>query len=106
MLDDKNEVYKVLKNMTLEEFASIFNTTNKIEAVENVKKEDNKVLYTINELIEKYPFFTRYNINKAIQSDGLPYCLIGNKRMFSKEEIDRWLEKETSSKKEKRRYNI
>lgn len=106
----KKEIYNTLKNMTLEELASIFNHSeekNKIsENVEILNKEDSKVLYTINELIEKYPFFTRYNINKAIQKDGLPYCVIGNKRMFNKEEIDKWLEKETKPKKEKIKYDI
>lgn len=106
----KKEIYNTLKNMTLEELASIFNHSeeeNKIsENIEILNKEDSKVLYTINELIEKYPFFTRYNINKAIQKDGLPYCVIGNKRMFNKEEIDKWLEKETRPKKEKIKYDI
>lgn len=111
MLKEKEEVVKTLKNMTLEEFASIFNTTKKVEVVKNVEdivEIDSKVLYTVNELLEKYPFFTRYNLNKAIQKDGLPYCFIGNKRMFNKEEIDKWLEKETKPKKEKEKvkYDI
>ena len=109
MLKDKEEVYKVLKNMTLEELANVFKPTNKVEVVETIEKienENKKVLYTVNELLEKYPFFTRYNLNKAIQRDGLPYCFIGNKRMFSKEEIEKWLEKETKPKKEKVKYEI
>lgn len=111
MLKDKEEVYKTLKNMTLEELANVFNSTNKVEVIEKVEKiqiDDNKVLYTVNELLEKYPFFTRYNLNKAIQRDGLPCCFIGNKRMFSKEEIEKWLEKETKPKKEKEKvkYDI
>lgn len=109
MLNNKSEIYAAVKNMTLEELASIFTPTKKIETVEHIdktEKTDSKILYTINELIENYPFFTRYNINKAIQNDGLPYCFIGNKRMFSKNEIDKWLEKETSQKKEKLKYDI
>ena len=97
-------------SMTLEELLSIFichereNKAN--ENIETLNKKEDKVLYTINELIEKYPFFTRYNINKAIQNDGLPYCFIGNKRMFNKEEVDKWIEKETKPKKEKIKYDI
>ena len=106
----KNEIYNTIKNMTLEELISIFNCQekqNKInEDIQIINQDNSKILYTINELIEKYPFFTRYNINQAIQKDGLPYCLIGNKRMFNKEEIDKWLEKETKPKKEKFKYDI
>lgn len=106
----KNEIYNTIKNMTLEELISIFNCQekeNKInEDIQMINQDNSKILYTINELIEKYPFFTRYNINQAIQKDGLPYCLIGNKRMFNKEEIDKWLEKETKPKKDKVKYDI
>jgi len=106
----KNEIYNTIKNMTLGELISIFNCQekqNKInEDIQIINQDNSKILYTINELIEKYPFFTRYNINQAIQKDGLPYCLIGNKRMFNKEEIDKWLEKETKPKKEKFKYDI
>lgn len=106
----KSEIYNTLKSMTLEELLSIFichEKENKVnDNIETLNKKEDKVLYTINELIEKYPFFTRYNINKAIQNDGLPYCFIGNKRMFNKEEVDKWIEKETKPKKEKIKYDI
>lgn len=106
----KSEIYNTLRKMTLEELASMFCCSEEKAVVnENMNisnKAERKVLYTVNELIEKYPFFTRYNINKAIQNDGLPYCFIGNKRMFDKEEIDKWLEKETKPKKEKIKYDI
>ena len=113
----KNEIYSAIKNMTLGELLSIFNCNEEEKIIkekeqkvnENIQvfnQEDTKVLYTVNDLIEKYPFFTRYNINKAIQNEGLPYCTIGNKRMFNKEEIDKWIEKETKPKKEKVKYEI
>lgn len=106
----KNEIYSAIKNMTLEELISIFNYQEKEnktnEDIQVFNQEENKVLYTVSELIEKYPFFTRYNINKAIQKDGLPYCFIGNKRMFNKEEIEKWIEKETKPKKERVKYDI
>lgn len=110
MKNENNDyLYKTLKNMTLEELVSIFKTSNQIGPIrieEKINTEDSMVLYTINELIDKYPFFTRYNINKAIENGGLPYCFIGNKRMFNKEEIEKWLEKETKPKKEKIKYDI
>lgn len=83
MISNKEELYDILKKMTLEEFATAINGS---KTVKSDKEECNlqnhyrvKTLYTINELIEKYPFFTRYNINKAIQNDDLPYCSIGKK---------------------------
>lgn len=109
---NNNDVCQALKKMTLEEFANILSSYNEMrisnekmtnEIQENINK---KILYTIDELIEQYPFFTRYNINKAIQKDGLPYFTIGNKRMFNKEEIEKWLDKESKTKKEKQKYEI
>ena len=110
MISNKEELYDILKRMTLEEFATAINGS---KTVKTDKEECNlqshyrvKTLYTINELIEKYPFFTRYNINKAIQNDDLPYCSIGKKRMFSKSEVEKWLEKNMCTKKENQKYKI
>ena len=93
-MDNEKDICMALKKMTLEEFANILNSYNEINANNNKKKEINeqtskKILYTIDELIEEYPFFTRYNINKAIQNTGLPYLVIGNKKMFNKEEVEK-----------------
>lgn len=110
-MSTNNDVYQTLKKMTLEEFAQILsgysemkNTNEKV--IEKYQEESKKILYTIDELIEKYPFFTRYNINKAIQKNGLPYFTIGNKRMFSKDEVEKWLDKESKLKKDKTKYDI
>lgn len=110
-MDNEKDICKALKKMTLEEFANILNSYNEMNANNNRKEEikeqtPKKILYTIDELIEEYPFFTRYNINKAIQNTGLPYLIIGNKKMFNKEEIEKWLDKESKSKKEKNKYEI
>ena len=102
-MNNEKDICMALKNMTLEEFASILNSYNEINANNNKKEEIND---TIDELIEEYPFFTRYNINKAIQNTGLPYLVIGNKKMFNKEEVEKWLDKESKSKKEKNKYEI
>ena len=110
-MDNEKDICMALKKMTLEEFANILNSYNEINANNNKKKEINeqtskKILYTIDELIEEYPFFTRYNINKAIQNTGLPYLVIGNKKMFNKEEVEKWIDKEYKRKKEKNKYEI
>lgn len=109
MINNKKEIYDTLKNMTLEELAGIFSFSKKQDVITDsikIEDEDSTILYTTNDLLDKYPFFTRYNLNKAIQNGGLPYCIIGNKKMFNKEEIDKWLEKETKPKKEKIKYEI
>ena len=103
------DIYQTLKKMTLEEFINILGNYDKKETNDGTvesNEENKKTIYTIDELIIQYPFFTRYNINKAIQKDGLPYFTIGNKRMFNKEEIDKWLEKESKVKKDKNKYEI
>ena len=105
-----SDIYNTLKNMTLEEFISIFvfqpKENNVPEIIEMTNQDNNKTLYTINDLIEKYPFFTRYNIKKAIEDEGLPYCTLGNKKLFNKEEVEKWIDKETKPKKEKIKYDI
>ena len=106
-----NEVYQTLKKMTLEEFAQILSSYSEIKnenekIIEKYQEKNKKILYTIDELIEQYPFFTRYNINKAIQKDGLPYFTIGSKRMFNKDEVEKWLDKESKLKKDKTKYDI
>ncbi len=104
----ENDLYRTLKNMTLKELVLILidRSEDEKEDRKKINNENHKILYTIDELIEKYPFFTRYNINKAIEKDNLPYFFIGNRRMFNKEEIDKWLDKETKTKNERIKYNI
>ena len=126
MMNFNNDVYQAIKKMTLEEFVKIINGYNEMKLnSENIDKEyqvnkniclelnikeyqvnNDKILYTIDELIEKYPFFTRYNINKAIQKNGLPCFTIGNKRLFNKDEIEKWLDKESKLKKDNTKYEI
>ena len=40
--------------------------------------ENNKVIFSVNELLIKYPTFTRYSLNKAIKENDLPFFKIGN----------------------------
>ena len=104
------ELIECLKNITLEELANILYsptgeekkpTENKNDVVDLNK--DKKILYTIDDLINNYPFFTRYNINKA---KGLPYITIGNKRLFDKDSVEKWIEKETKTKNERSKKGI
>lgn len=107
------ELIECLKNITLEELANILYTSKGEEKkpTENKKNvvdlnKDRKVLYTIDDLINNYPFFTRYNINKAIQEKGLPYITIGNKRLFDKDSVEKWIEKGTKTKNERNKNDI
>lgn len=107
------ELIEYLKNITLEELANILYTPKGEEKKPTENKsnvvdlnKDKKILYTIDDLINNYPFFTRYNINKAIQEKGLPYITIGNKRLFDKESVEKWIEKETKTKNERNKKGI
>jgi len=104
----KEELSKTLKSMTLGELAEIFYPNEKdiIENINIMKEDEETIFYTIRDILEKYPFFTRYSLNKAIQSGGLPSCIVGKQRMFNKEEVEKWLEKETSPKAKKIKYDI
>lgn len=108
--DNYLEFYNKLKRMTIEDIISLFDMCNnkqKKEDINQYQEEDSKkIIYTTNELIENYAFFTRYNINRAIEERGLPYFIIGNKRMFNKNDIDKWLDKESKSRKTKQKYDI
>ena len=63
------DVMNVLKSLTLEDIIKLVINDEKKNGVNEDKQEiieSSKEIYNIEELIEKYPFFTRYNINKAI----------------------------------------
>lgn len=98
--------------MTLEDLVlCIIEQSNKTnepkENVINQQTEDNNSndsIYSINQLIENYPIFTRYNINKAIIEKGLPYFCLGSKKYFKQSEIEKWIEKQQLEQKNNRRY--
>ena len=83
-MDNEKDICMALKKMTLEEFANILNSYNEINANNNKKEEINeqtskKILYTIDELIEEYPFlekifmyaFTNYSEKEVYALFGL-----------------------------------
>lgn len=91
----KNDLYETISNMTLFELIEAIqqgSISNKMSnsIIKNIE-EESTTLYDTNELIEKYPFFTRYNLKKAIEEDNLSYIKIGNKRFFEKEAIEKWI---------------
>lgn len=97
---NNQDIYKCLKQLTLENLIKlIFENETMPKSIDvNDYRNYNQInteksIYSIDELIKKYPFFTRYSINKAIQEDGLPSFNIGKKRYFDKYEIDSWLTK-------------
>lgn len=106
-MDDNKYLVNKLKKMTLEELCYLLTTISEKKNITNTEPVVcDKTLYTIDELIQNYPFFTRYNINKAIQEKGLPYFAIGNKKLFEKKSVDEWLEKETKTKNQRMNFKI
>lgn len=67
------------------------------------EKNDNDEIYTIEQLISNYSFFTRYSLNKAMEEDGLPYFKIGSKKHFKKNEIEKWILNKQKSDSNRRR---
>ena len=95
------EVLNVLKKLSLEDIIKMIIDENRKEEVVVENKESvevSKEIYSVDELIEKYPFFTRYNINKAIEEDKFPVFYIGRKKFFDKDEIEAWLSQKSISK--------
>lgn len=107
-----DNLYEKISNMTLKELISIIQSqNNKLEnsnfnqnIINNIEKEST-TLYDTNEMIESYPFFTRYNIRKATEEENLPYIKIGNKKFFDKEAVEKWISKK-SELQNKRKFDI
>ena len=99
-------MYNMISNMTLGELVNVLNNKEQYKdselnrnIINNIEKETT-ILYDTNELIESYPFFTKYNIKKAIEEENLPYITIGRKRLFEKKLVEKWLEDKYKRKKE------
>lgn len=87
---------EILENMTLAEIIELLSNNN-------IPKTNSNKLLTTNEVLELYPMFTRYTLNKAINEKSLPFFREGHKMFFEKETIDKWLKEHTSTKKSKYR---
>lgn len=64
-----------LKKITVEEIIQILinnmNINNQEE--ELTKENESKNIFSINELAEEYPMFSRYSIENEIKEKGLPF---------------------------------
>lgn len=97
-----------LKKITIEEIIQILiNNMNKdnIDKVAIPEKE-NKNIFSINELVEEYPMFSRYSIEKAIKEKGLPFLKLGNKKFFEKEAVEKWIEQNNTTATEKKHFDL
>lgn len=97
-----------LKKVTIEEIIQILiNNMNKdnIDKVAIPEKE-NKNIFSINELVEEYPMFSRYSIEKAIKEKGLPFLKLGNKKFFEKEAVEKWIEQNNTTATEKKHFDL
>lgn len=77
-----------LKKITVEEIIQILinnmNINNQEE--ELTKENESKNIFSINELAEEYPMFSRYSIENAIKEKGLPCFKLGNKKFFERDQ--------------------
>lgn len=97
-----------LKKVTIEEIIQILiNNMNKdnIDKV-GVPEKENKNIFSINELVEEYPMFSRYSIEKAIKEKGLPFLKLGNKKFFEKEAVEKWIEQNNTTATEKKHFDL
>ncbi len=95
-----DEVIDYLKNITVGEFISLM--------ANNVKPKNTSTVYTTDELLEHYPMFSRFTLNKAIKEQKLPYYREGHKMYFEKKLVDQWINEHTSTytKKNKDKYRL
>lgn len=63
----------------------------KYEDGETIKEEENKKLYTLNEILIMYPSLSTYLITKAINENKLKVVWIGNRRHFYKKDVEKFL---------------
>lgn len=75
------EIGKLIKNYE--------NGNNNDSNCDSKKDED---LYSINQVIELYPLLSKHIITNAINNGELKVTWIGNKRYFSLNDIDNYLE--------------
>lgn len=103
-----NSLYEMISNITLGELVTILQNNIREDdknfnqsVIEKIEKEATQ-LYDTNEMIEKYSFFTRYNLKRAVEEENLPYVTIGNKRLYEKKAVEKWLEDKIEMENKKR----
>ena len=73
-----------LKKMNLEDFLRFIIKDNK----ESLTKYE---ILDAKEMLEIYPMFSKFTLDKAIKHQGLPFYKVGHKRYFEKSLIDQWI---------------
>lgn len=70
-------------------YLTSFQHEKSIVEEKNIAEE---VFLTTKDVLNIYnPLFTKYGLNQAINSRGLPHIKRGNKFFFNKKEIDAWI---------------
>ena len=108
MNTENNEVIERLKKTTIEEIIQILITNMNISNYEPhlIAEKTNKNIYSINELLEEYPMFSRYSLERAVKEKGLPFLKLGNKKFFEKDAVDKWIEENNTTVSQKKRYDL
>ena len=70
------------------------------------KENESKNIFSINELVEEYPMFSRYSIEKAIKEKGLPFFKLGNKKFFERDAIEKWIDENNTTASQKKYYDL
>ena len=93
-----------LKKITVEEIIQILinniNINNQEE--ELTKENESKNIFSITELVEEEPMFSRYSIENAIKEKGLPFFKLGNKKFFEKDAIEKWIHENNTTASQKK----
>ena len=87
------EIIQYLKSLTIADIVTLLSG----EANENTLIQNNKKVYTTEELLLNYPMFSRYTLDKAIKEQNLPFYREGHKMYFEKDLIDKWISERTST---------
>ena len=97
----KKEIVDYLKTLTIAEIIDLLSNSNLKDA-----KQNKKIVYTTEEVLQNYPMFSRYTLNKAIKEQKLTFYREGHKMFFEKDLIDKWVQEHTSTFSYKDKYRL
>ena len=69
----------------------IANLIKKYEDNENIQTVQENKLYNISEVLEFYPYFSKYLLTKAIEKGDLKAIWIGHQRHFYKKDLEEYI---------------
>lgn len=94
-----------LKKITVEDILNLL--VNSITGKETKSNgEERKSILSINEIVEEYPIFSRYSLEKAIKENDLPFIKLGNKKFFEREALEKWLDENNTTAGKKKNYDL